>query len=329
MENKHSPKDLHVYTGVKVVGMLSTWEGLVYRIELKKQQTRSINWEKSKQLMYGSLLCFSDDNFETLIWGTVWRRDEALIANEAQLDIRLPFEPFDDRLTPGRSFCCIENVTIYFEAYRHVLIALQKMQESDVPFQNTLLSPSPDPRPPTFLKAESDMFHFQGVFHSMQKQDAKEAPKSFKILQDWPRQQLLEGLDIDTSQLDALQHGLTNNMGLIQGPPGTGKTWVGLKIMMALLDNTNQFRQSPILVVCYTNHALDQFLEGIHKFCGRVARIGSRSKCEALKDRNLRELVFEIQPSKEYFHARRALIDRRDTIESRSSRNCTMLTSIM
>merc|ERR1719487_573126 len=116
MLGKHSPKDLHVYTGVKVVGLLSTFEGLVYRVELPKEQVRRINWEKTKQLMYGSLLCLSDDQFETLIWATVWRRDEHLIGSEGQLDVRLPFEPYDDRLSPGKNFVIIENVTIYFEA---------------------------------------------------------------------------------------------------------------------------------------------------------------------------------------------------------------------
>ena len=90
------------------------------------------------------------------------------------------------------------------------------------------------------------------------------------------------------------------------GPPGTGKTYVGLKIVETLLANLynvgtcrplfgkgNEFSshrsvrkssdidlkkieqqplqshtmKKPILVVCYTNHALDQFLEGILDFC--------------------------------------------------------------
>lgn len=45
-----------------------------------------------------------------------------------------------------------------------------------------------------------------------------------------------------------------------------GKTYVGLKIVQALLRNESVWQISaqkfPILVVCYTNHALDQFLEG-------------------------------------------------------------------
>lgn len=41
---------------------------------------------------------------------------------------------------------------------------------------------------------------------------------------------------------------------------------MGLKIAQALLSNQDLWREdkAPMLVVCYTNHALDQFLEGKH-----------------------------------------------------------------
>lgn len=320
MQGCHSPKDLHVYTGVKVVGVLSTWEGLVYRIELRREEIRKVSWDKSKQLMYGSLLCFSDDDFKSLIWATVWRRDPALISSKAQLDIRLPFDPWDDRLSPGKVFCCIENVTIYFEAYRHVLIALQNMRATDVPFQHTLLSQQPDPLPPTYLKEETDMFHFHNVFSSCEKADCEvSAPKSFRILAEWPPA-LRQALDLDPSQLDAVQHALTNQMALIQGPPGTGKTFVGLKIVQAILDNTKVLRHSPILVVCYTNHALDQFLEGIFKFCENIVRIGSRSKSEQMMRRNLKELVMSVPSSREFHQARKCLTERRDYLRDELSK---------
>lgn len=49
----------------------------------------------------------------------------------------------------------------------------------------------------------------------------------------------------------------------------SGKTYVGLKIAQALLTNQPLWRtpinKAPMLVVCYTNHALDQFLEGKHR----------------------------------------------------------------
>jgi len=47
----------------------------------------------------------------------------------------------------------------------------------------------------------------------------------------------------------------------------------------------------PILVVCYTNHALDQFLEGIHQFHPEgIVRIGGRSQSEIMKACSLSEL---------------------------------------
>jgi len=43
---------------------------------------------------------------------------------------------------------------------------------------------------------------------------------------------------------------------------------------------------------CYTNHALDQFLEHLLSVTENIVRIGSASNSEILKEYNLRELVF-------------------------------------
>ena len=95
-------------------------------------------------------------------------------------------------------------------------------------------------------------------------------------------------LQLDDSQYQALQSALTKEFVLIQGPPGTGKTFIGLKIVEILLQNQqvwNNRDRRPILVVCYTNHALDQFLEGIlnffHNPTGKgLIRVGGRSSSE-------------------------------------------------
>ena len=42
-------------------------------------------------------------------------------------------------------------------------------------------------------------------------------------------------------------------------------------------------QRSPIVVICFTNHALDQFLEGIHVTTDRIVRIGGQSKSPILK----------------------------------------------
>lgn len=65
---------------------------------------------------------------------------------------------------------------------------------------------------------------------------------------------------MNDSQYEAVQSALCRELCLVQGPPGTGKSFVARKIVEMILHN--ELVSSPVLVVCYTNHALDQFLEG-------------------------------------------------------------------
>ncbi|KAK0437029.1 P-loop containing nucleoside triphosphate hydrolase protein [Armillaria borealis] len=64
---------------------------------------------------------------------------------------------------------------------------------------------------------------------------------------------------LDQSQMNALLSGLTQKVSIIQGPPGTGKSFIGALLAKIIHDYSNL----KILVVCYTNHALDQFLEDL------------------------------------------------------------------
>ncbi|GAB5368268.1 hypothetical protein AAMO2058_001304500 [Amorphochlora amoebiformis] len=115
-------------------------------------------------------------------------------------------------------------------------------------------------------------------------------------------------LIVDPTQADALAASLTSQVSLIQGPPGTGKTYIGVEIVRTLLKNSPGLKPVdweqgvegpdpegkvlyPVLCICYTNHALDQFLEHLleKKIVGinEVIRIGGRSKLDILKNRNL------------------------------------------
>ncbi|PCH37262.1 hypothetical protein WOLCODRAFT_34503, partial [Wolfiporia cocos MD-104 SS10] len=66
---------------------------------------------------------------------------------------------------------------------------------------------------------------------------------------------------LDDLQAESLKSVLSQSISLIQGPPGTGKSFIGALLAKILYD----FTQNTILVVCYTNHALDQFLEDLLK----------------------------------------------------------------
>ena len=111
---------------------------------------------------------------------------------------------------------------------------------------------------------------------------------TFKILEadSWPD---AEGLGLDSSQYSAQQAALTKELVVIQGPPGTGKTFMALKIAEILIKNRRKMdRTTPILVVCLTNHALDQFLVGMMPFTDNIVRIGGQSKRTELDAMNLK-----------------------------------------
>ncbi|KAF8065347.1 P-loop containing nucleoside triphosphate hydrolase protein [Lyophyllum atratum] len=64
---------------------------------------------------------------------------------------------------------------------------------------------------------------------------------------------------LDPAQEKSLLAGLTQNLAIIQGPPGTGKSFIGALLAKFI----HEYSDLKILVVCYTNHALDQFLEDL------------------------------------------------------------------
>ena len=93
--------------------------------------------------------------------------------------------------------------------------------------------------------------------------------------------------NLDDSQLKAITHCLMHKISLIQGPPGTSKSYVGSIITDILRENLK--KDSKILIVCFTNHALDQFLENILKdkeFLNKdtIVPIGGKCKNENIKN---------------------------------------------
>ena len=98
---------------------------------------------------------------------------------------------------------------------------------------------------------------------------------------------------------------LTRKYFFCLGPPGCGKTFIGAKIAQLLLSLSPKLKK-PILLLTYKNHALDEFLKHMLKFCRKddMVRIGGRSKEQELESCNLKN----IQNSISYEKATRAEI---------------------
>ena len=84
---------------------------------------------------------------------------------------------------------------------------------------------------------------------------------------------------LDQGQAQALCDTLCRRLAFTQGPPGTGKTFLGVALVKTLLASREEADSGPILVVCMTNHALDNFLDDLRSAgLTRFARLGRGSR---------------------------------------------------
>ncbi|XP_061109480.1 NFX1-type zinc finger-containing protein 1-like isoform X2 [Conger conger] len=307
--------DIRIYFNAQIITPVCTPKGILYMVKFDKKNLKIVNWESSKRLLFGALVCLSMDNFQTMIFATVANRD----VKDLQKGITALFFTEESRskladMSPNDVFLMVENMA-FFEAYRHVLEGLQEMSIEDFPMQRYIVSCEKDISPPKYVLAHRHGYSLEALknnnqlktqslhmkqrpFFSAMAMDSKHTTRRHTVrdilnFSDWPSKEML---GLDESQMKAVRLALTKELAIIQGPPGTGKTFVGLKIVKALLDNADMWRStagSPILVVCYTNHALDQFLEGILKFMSKssvLVRLGGRSTNDALKKLSLTNL---------------------------------------
>ncbi|GAB6032359.1 NFX1-type zinc finger-containing protein 1 [Chamberlinius hualienensis] len=277
--NQLKLENARFYTSVKILGMEHSFhQGILYQLMFDVSNLKHVKWDKSKRLMYGSLICLSTDNFVHFDLATV------ADSNPGHLKSGLVSVKFLDPNAANmkRKWVMIESPSFY-EAYAPVLLSLKKLNEENFSFQSNIVFAKASVKPPSYLNVNSIyLWHFPERKSRFRLVD----DESFCPLIDstWPS---ADDVRMDESQLKAIKSAITREISLIQGPPGTGKTFVGKKVAELLLENQPS---TQILVVCYTNHALDQFLEGILEFCKDIVRIGGQSKSEILTDYNLSKL---------------------------------------
>ncbi|XP_046546854.1 LOW QUALITY PROTEIN: NFX1-type zinc finger-containing protein 1-like [Haliotis rubra] len=320
-------KSIKVYKGVTIKGVVwSSDTAILHTLSFDTRELKEITWENTKRLKNDTLVCISSDNFKTFINATVQQRNsEELQKGNVTVRFEIDYRA-SCSLLKGGPYVMIETPA-YFEAYRPVLEAL-KCVTDDLPFTRYILKCETCTRPPLYMRYCSTPIDFSKVVKqrgksNLQKSTRKTRPTLVSELNPdengkvdvgseengqgvnddtWPN---AEDLELNESQHKAYIAALTEDFSIIQGPPGTGKTYVGLKIVETLLSNINLWHRttgekdvsehgvtSPILLVCYTNHALDQFMEGISRFMKKedhrsIVRIGGQSKSETVKNFNI------------------------------------------
>ena len=318
-------QNLRIYRNIEIIDTVCTNSGMVYSIRFDTRPLRRVNWENSKRLIFGTFLCLSKDNFKTLVFATVTERKPELLLN-GYLQIRflgdLPDVQRGDQFqmveSPGyyESYCHnlrglqelsddkmpFSRYLVYCETDVHPpkYVSRDKHDDEMVDDPHQLFSArfafviSLSLNFYSLLFCGGDYVEFKVIskvlyslrydFENILSAKRWLPPVNILTPSAWPK---VDDVELNQSQLDAIQAALTKEFVVIQGPPGTGKTYVGLKIVQVLLKNQKHWRSpevdpenidfygmnlrerfasqtvgSPMLVVCYTNHALDQFLEG-------------------------------------------------------------------
>ena len=299
MKRISSIDGLRAYYDVYFSSCSCTDKGITLSIQLDTKKFKGIKLEASRRLIYGSLVCLSNDFFnENFILGIICDSDpKNLKKGIIRVILEKGINEIDEELLiHEKTKYLMFETTSYYEAYVHVLNALKSFKDDNFPFLSQIVECNNLKRPPLYLMkayeidlrtlVSDDDDHFDYgtgtyVFNSSNYAYAEEC--NIYDEKSWPSPRQMK---LDDSQYKAIRSALTQKICIIQGPPGTGKTFISVKIVKLLLNNSHLWaskngRHVPILMVCFTNHALDQFLEACVEKCKLstgVVRIGSR--CE-------------------------------------------------
>ena len=275
MANNFNSSDLRMYYDVHILGIVATPGGTDHVLKFDTSKLKTVKWDFSKRLIFGSLVCLSKDGFETMAMATISNRDaKALRYDHVNVNFKSGLDIIFNS-TPDDEYVMAETVTFY-EAYCHVLEGLQEMSEN-LPFEEQIVYCRKDVNHPQYLLGGRSRLHYDLTI-LMEDRWFFRIPDLIKT--KWP---LSNEMCLNKFQREAAHLALTKRLAVIQGSPGTGKTYVGLKVVETILNNPIRgpfscYGNNPILVVCSTNHALDQFLEGFLEFCDGIIRVGGGSK---------------------------------------------------
>ncbi|KAL4497973.1 hypothetical protein ABPG72_014830 [Tetrahymena utriculariae] len=273
---------------------------------------KNYKWDDSRRLMNGSLLILTNDKFDKFYYLIVKRKaknidQEFKETNTVTLTAELEMDNIEgdeiaNILDNLQRFFSQTNVTIfetkyYWEAYSHFLRGMKKMiqEQTILPFERTIIDCQKQVDNPGFV-------NYNTTYTMKIDINFPNQGKNLILIRDnW---NTVNKGTFDNSQFNCLANILTKQVSIIQGPPGTGKTFVGSMAVKVLVDNYHVWNKQgrPILMICKTNHALDQFLKHILKFEDKIVRIGGRCQEESLQKYLLRNIKDQYKQSNKKFN---------------------------
>ncbi|KAJ6594163.1 hypothetical protein B0H19DRAFT_1094164 [Mycena capillaripes] len=311
----------NVYTNVEFSPLVPDWRGLSVgltidappgRARQAQSRARVAFWDgmSGKRLIQGGLV--------GLVWQTGTRVDVHLgiIASslnelkesagrgngDARVSVRVVF--FDpaveirilnilkNRHLAQTGTKVLVEATVMYEAIRPFLEALRVEPES-LPFAQYLVHRNRDflssinIAPPRYARVPGFTYQLASLFPPEAGIDDLKLNASDPASIASARTQLRTSR-LDESQCEAVVDTLTRELAMIQGPPGTGKSYTGVEILRVLLAN----KVRPILMIAFTNHALDHMLTSVLDagITNKVVRLGSRSADEKISQYSMENI---------------------------------------
>lgn len=189
----------------------------------------------------------------------------------------------------------VEFNKVLYAAYEPILRALQSIRPETLPLLEYLAPETPPAvgeasmEPPRYCLKSGFTFDLLPIIQSYP-QGVGGEPQQLRLrpLREESRQSCERALSqystLEGDQAKALVRALSSRVACIQGLPGTGKSFIGSLLTRIVL----KAKVSPVLIVCYTNHALDQFLcHLLDVGVTSLVRIGAQCKEKRLTKYNL------------------------------------------
>ncbi|KAI9182941.1 hypothetical protein H9P43_003857 [Blastocladiella emersonii ATCC 22665] len=302
-ERKDGPlsADLMVYTKIELGSFaVDKHAGILLNVGFERPKSIPFNDFKNGCLQWGNLVCVFYPESPT---GS-YTAEFMLIADRDKVHkntVGLSFLNYDGAtprhplLRSGRSHAYPTRAArpIYlaefrgflFEAYRPVLKALQDASPWTIPLANVVCPPAPPmasdkaTQVPRYARGNGFAFDLSFLTINPGSASIKFTPTSSASLKN-TMALLAKHSELDPSQASALLQALSTDVSCIQGAPGCGKSRVGVSIARAIIkavESGQTDKGFSILIMCHTNHALDQFLLGLVKAGFKnLVRIGGR-----------------------------------------------------
>ncbi|GMF50210.1 unnamed protein product [Phytophthora fragariaefolia] len=277
-------------------------------------ETRRELWSNTARLPYNgmvALVVYAESKLDVVFCKIVVRDLDRLVGDIAEVTLQ-PYEPCDfATLYRWQSPKFLQHHQIFpvmflvgfnkilYVVHEPILRALQAIRPETLPLLEYLAPDTPPElsdismEPPRYCLARKFTFNLNSVVQSHPRAAVGASQQlSLEPLCENSRARcenmLREYSTLERDQAKALARALCSRVACIQGLPGSGKSFIGSLLTRIVIEAS----VSPVLIVCYTNHALDQFLCHILDVgITSLVRIGGQCTEQRLEKYNLNNLL--------------------------------------